>query len=71
MTTYRVVFADNTGSFAVAAIAESCNGSWSNAVSRFDGQHDLAFVEVPAENAGHLEQMLDDDDNVIEYGERN
>lgn len=65
--TYRIVFADNSGSFAVDAIATGAEGSWSNSVQRFDGEHDLAFVEVPAENAEYLENLLDGDDNVISY----
>jgi len=68
--TYRIVFSDNAGSRAVDAIATTVQGSWSNAVERFDGEHDLAFVEVPADNAEYLESILDDDSNVISYSER-
>ncbi len=67
---YRIVFADNAGSFAVGAIAESVQGSWSNSVERFDGEHDLAFIECPVDNVEYLEEILDSDDNVISYGER-
>lgn len=67
--TYRIVFADNSGSFSVDAIATTVEGSWSNSVQRFDGEHDLAFVEVPADNAEYLETILDGDDNVISYAE--
>ena len=68
--TYRIVFADNTGSRAVDAIAASCGAKWRDCVQRFDGEHDLAFVDVPADNVEHLEQMLDDDENVVSYQER-
>ena len=67
--TYRIVFADNTGSRAVEALAYSCEGSWNNAVQKFDGENDLAFVECPAENVERLEIMMDEDDNVISYAE--
>lgn len=68
--TYRIVFADNTGSRAVDAIAATVQGSWSNSVERFDGENDLAFVNVADENAEFLESTLDDDSNVISYSER-
>jgi hypothetical protein len=72
MTTkaYRIVFADNTGSRAVDSIAATVQGSWSNSVQRFDGENDLAFIDVADENAEYLEQMLDDDENVVSYQER-
>jgi hypothetical protein len=69
--TYRIVFADNSDSQAVDAIATSAQGSWSNSVPRFDGEHDLAFVEVADDNADYLESILDADENVISYTERN
>ena len=65
--TYRIVFADNTGSRAAESLAFSCCGSWSNAVQRFDGEHDMAFIECPEENVELLESMMDDDENVISY----
>ena len=68
--TYRIVFADNAGSRAVDAIAATVQGSWSNSVERFDGENDLAFVNVADENAEYLESILDDDSNVISYSER-
>lgn len=68
--TYRIVFSDNTGSRAVDAIASSCEGQWRDCVQRFDGENDLAFVDVPTDNAEHLEEMLDADENVISYQER-
>ena len=68
--TYEIVFIDNSGALAVNAIAFSCNGSWRNAISRYDGQHDLAFIDLDSDNSEMLELMLDDDDNVISYGQR-
>ena len=67
--TYRIAFSNNAGSRAAESLAFSCGGSWGNAVQRFDGEHDMAFIECPAENAGHLERMMEDDDNVISYAE--
>ncbi len=68
--TYRIVFAENSGSSAVDVIAAAVNGSWSDSVSRFDGEHDLAFIEVPADNAEYLETLLNCDNNVISYSEQ-
>ena len=68
--TYQIIFAGNTGSRAVDAIASSCGGSWRNAVTRYDGEHDLAFIDVNTDNCEALESMLDDDSNVISYGQR-
>ena len=65
--TYRIVFADNTGSRAAESLAFSCGGSWSNSVGSFDGTNDLAYIECPADSAEHLESMLDEDDNVVSY----
>jgi hypothetical protein len=72
MTTkaYRIVFADNTGSRAVDAIAASCDAKWRDCVQRFDGENDLAFIDVADENAEYLESILEDDSNVISYSER-
>ena len=70
MKTYRIEFADNTGSFAVDAIAHSAEGRWYGAVSGSNGTNDMAFVEVDDAAAEYLEEMLDADDNVISYGER-
>jgi len=68
--TYSIVFRDNAGSRAVEAIADGCGGSWRNSVQSYDGKHDLAFVDVPNDNAETLEQMLDEDENVVSYEER-
>lgn len=68
--TYEIVFVDNNGSRAVEAIAFSCDGSWHNAVSGYDGQHDLAFIDLDSHDSEMLESMLDDDDNVISYRQR-
>lgn len=67
---YRVVFKDNAGCRAVESIAASAEGSWSGAVERFDGEHDLAFVKIPYEQRESLEAILDEDDNVVSYSER-
>ena len=69
-TTYRVVFSDNAGSRSAEALAFSCGGSWNNAVQRFDGENDMAFIECPAENVEYLESLMDDDENVISYAVR-
>lgn len=69
VTIYRIVLQDNRGCAPIAAIAESVEGVWFNAVARYDGQHDLVFLELPAENASYLNDLLDADDNVISYEE--
>lgn len=68
--TYRIVFADNYDSFAVDAIAHSVDGLWSDSIQRFNGEHDLAFIEVSEENAEYLEAILNEDENVIYYEDR-
>jgi hypothetical protein len=67
---YRIIFRNNSGSFAVDAIASTVGGTWSNAVERFDGESDLAFIEVDDENSSYLEEILEEDDNVLSFGER-
>jgi hypothetical protein len=70
MKTYRIVFLDNTGSRAVEALAASCGGAWRNAVTAFDGVLDQAIIDVPDASADHLESLLDDDANVVQYAEQ-
>lgn len=69
MKTYRIVLANNSGSFAVDAIAHSVGGTWRNCVQKFDDANDLAFVDLPEENCAYLEETLESDGNVISYGE--
>lgn len=65
---YRIVLADNQGSFAIDGLASAVKGSrWFGTVDRYDGIHDLAHIEVPADEAEYFESVLDADDNVIEY----
>ena len=70
MKTYRVVFADDSGSQASDALAGSVGGSWKNSVQRFDGEHDLTFIECPEEQAEYLEGIMDEDENILCYEER-
>lgn len=70
LVTYRVVFSSNAGSSASEALAFSCGGAWGNAVQRFDGENDMAFIECPVENVEYLESLMDDDENVISYSVR-
>ena len=63
---YKIIFA-NQGRFAVNVLALACDGSWRDAVQRYNGKHDLAVIDVGEENAAHLEEMLDQDDNVLSY----
>jgi hypothetical protein len=67
--TYRVVLASNQGSFAAAALASSAGGEFRDTVERFDGTHDLAYIDVPDDSADYLESMLDEDPNVVSYGD--
>lgn len=69
--TYKIIFEDNQGSFAVDAIATTFQGTWSNAVSNYDGQgHDIAFVTIDRDNVESFEAALEADENVIEYRAR-
>lgn len=63
---YKVIFA-NQGSFAANALSLACDGTWRDAVPRYNGKHDLAFIDVEEENVAHLEEMLEQDDNVLSY----
>ncbi|SDA27259.1 hypothetical protein SAMN05216315_13252 [Nitrosospira sp. Nsp18] len=63
---YKIIFA-NQGRFAVNVLALACDGSWRDAIHRYNGKHDLAVIDVGEENAAHLEEMLDQDDNVLSY----
>lgn len=63
---YKIIFA-NQGRFAVNVLALACDGSWRVAIQRYNGKHDLAVIDVGEENAAHLEEMLDQDDNVLSY----
>ncbi|SFN32671.1 hypothetical protein SAMN05216386_0492 [Nitrosospira briensis] len=63
---YKIIFA-NQGRFAVNVLALACDGSWRDAIQRYNGKHDLAVIDVGEENAAHLEEMLDQDDNVLSY----
>ena len=63
---YKIIFA-NQGRFAVNVLALACDGSWRDAVQCYNGKHDLAVIDVGEENAAHLEEMLDQDDNVLSY----
>ena len=63
---YKIIFA-NQGRFAVNVLALACDGSWRDAIQRYNGKHDLAIIDVGEENAAHLEEMLDQDDNVLSY----
>lgn len=65
---YRIVLADNQGSFAIDGLARVVTGGhWYGTVDRYNGIHDLAHIEVPADEAEYFESVLDADDNVIEY----
>lgn len=52
----------------VRGLASAVKGSrWFGTVDRYNGIHDLAHIEVPADEAEYFESVLDADDNVIEY----
>lgn len=70
MKTYKIIFNDNSGSFAIDAIATTVQGNWRNTVSNYDGQgHDIGFVDVEDEYAADLEAILKNDENVVEFSE--
>jgi hypothetical protein len=64
---YKIIFANNQRSFAVNVLSLACDGSWRDSVERYNGKHDLAFIDVREENAAHLEEMLEQDENVLSY----
>ena len=67
--TYMIIFNDNSGSEAIDAIAVTVEGSWHDTVSKYNGLHDIGFVEFPAENESYLKEILAEDDNVVEFSE--
>lgn len=69
MKTYKVIFKENRGCFNVASLADSVKGTWHNAVSEYDGTHDLAFVDVDDDFAPYLEELMMDDENIISWSE--
>ena len=70
MKSYKIIFNDNSGSWAIDAIATTVQGNWRNTVSNYDGQgHDIGFVDVDDENANDLEKILREDENVIKFSE--
>lgn len=71
MATYRIIFSDNSGSFAVDALAQGV-GRWYGAVSNYDGDgHDMAFIELDSDaDADYFEDVLESSDNVISYSVR-
>lgn len=64
---YKIIFANNKGAVAVNGLSLACDGTWRDAVECYNGKHDLAFVDVDEENVAHLEEMLEQDDNVLSY----
>ncbi len=64
---YKIIFANNRGSFAANALALACDGSWRDAEPRYNGKHDLVIIDVEEENVAHLEEMLEQDENVLSY----
>lgn len=68
--TYRVIFSANSGSFESDALASSVGGRSWNTVQRFDGVNDLAFIDVDADNAELLEELMEQCESVIEYEQR-
>lgn len=67
MATYKVVFADNQGDFAATAYGDTLEGTVTQSVPRFDGELDLAYIQLPDENSAFFEVLMDLDNNVIEY----
>ena len=68
MKTYKIIFNDNSGSWAIDAIAATVQGNWRNTVENYDGQgHDIGFIDVDDECAPDLEAILKDDENVVEF----
>jgi predicted O-methyltransferase YrrM len=64
---YKIIFANNKESVAVNGLSLACDGTWRDAVQSNNGKYDLAFIDVDEENVAHLEEMLEQDDNVLSY----
>ena len=68
MKSYKVIFNDNSGSWAIDAIATTVQGTWRNTVNNYDGQgHDIGFIDVDDEYAADLEEILKNDENVVSF----
>ena len=69
LISYRIVFIDGRG--AAEALAHTVGGSWRDEVSGFDfnGTYDMAFVDIPVDQVEYFEEMLDSDENVVNYGD--
>lgn len=68
--TYKIILANNQGSFAVDALAHGV-GVWRDCVSNYNGEgHDLAFVDLYDDaDADEFEALLEASENVIRYAE--
>jgi len=65
---FRVVMIDNSGSHHIDSLASLVPGShWSFTLDRFDGKHDMAYIEIPADDAEYFEEVLEADENVVSY----
>lgn len=65
---YRVVFDGSRERYLADTL--SLAGGYGRVISttdRYDGDHDLALIEIAADEAEYLERMLEDDDRVLSY----
>lgn len=69
MKLYRIELIDNTGDFAIQRITQSCDGETISSVQNYNGECDLAIINIPDEQSEYLEEILDHDDNIILYRE--
>lgn len=54
----------------LGVIADSLTGPYGtvvNTVRRFNGKHDLALIEVVADEAGEFEDALEQDERVVSF----
>ena len=52
------------------AIVYGLDGRVISTTDSYDGEHDLVLLEIPAEYAADLEAGLEDDAEVLSFGER-
>jgi len=63
---YQIVMAEDQGGFHSSALTHQ-TGTVISTVNAYDGERDLAIIDVPEGDREYFESMLDDDENVLSY----
>lgn len=65
---YKVEFKDDPACTKSGALAASANGVVRTSIPRYDGERDMALIEVPdAEAAQNMEKTMAADGNVLSF----